>query len=332
METFRLSQKIKFFHCEICDYTCCEKQRYQRHCQTKKHIGNIGNQKTKLKKFDKQTDNICHVYDVENTINNEYHYDDGNIGNQKAKLKNNVIHSCFCGSTYSNRSGLWKHKKNCDFIKSNTCISNNDSNINNINDNEIIKDFMIIMKEVVKNGMTNTNSNNTNSNNTNNIHNTFNLKVYLNETCKNAINLSEFIQNIEPTIEELELTGREGYVKGITQIFSSRLDETKPEETPIQCSDSKREIFYVKENNVWNKEDEEKTLLTKALRQLSQKNIGAILRWKELNPDCTHSDSRKNDKFLKITCNSMPGSTEEECDNNYKKIISNIAKKTTIQK
>lgn len=308
METENSKKIVTKFKCLLCDYKCSLKHHYEQHCNSKKHLANIVNK-------------------IANSVNK----DDEKI-------------FCICGKEYKSRPGLWKHKKTCnkflEFTK-NSKNSNQNSNINNINDNvindkEIIKEFMDIIKEVVKNGIHSNNINTTNSHNTNNninnINNTFNLKVYLNETCKNAMNLSEFIQNIEPTIEELELTGREGYVKGITHIFSSRLDETKPEETPIHCTDGKREVFYVKENDIWNKEDEEKTLLTKALRQLSQKNIGAILRWKELYPDCTQSDSRKNDKFLKITCNSMPGSTEEECDNNYKKIISNIAKKTTIQK
>uniref|UniRef100_A0A6C0IR50 C2H2-type domain-containing protein n=1 Tax=viral metagenome TaxID=1070528 RepID=A0A6C0IR50_9ZZZZ len=282
-----------FFECKICDYICCLKQHYVQHCKSKKH-------------------NLL----ISNT-------------NYNNSIEKSVKHDCVCGKKYADRAGLWRHKKSCSIINPS---SKNNNNNNNSND-DTIKELVGLMKEMVKNGIySNNTTNNTNTNSHNNINNTFNLKVYLNETCKNAMNLSEFIENIEPTMEELELTGREGYVKGISHIFSTRLDETSSEESPIHCTDGKREVFYIKENNVWNKEDEEKTLLIKALRQLSQKNIGAILKWKNLHPDCTESDSRKNDKFLKITFNAMPGSTQEECDNNYKKIISNMAKKTIIQK
>ena len=219
---------------------------------------------------------------------------------------------------------------------------------NSEHDNEIItKDIMkfimsnniewqSIMKEVIKNGLLNnshnTNTNNSHNTNTNNINNTFNLQVYLNETCKNAMNLSEFIDMIKPTIEELELTGREGYVKGISHIVNTRLNGVKTEEKPIQCTDGKREILYIKENNVWNKEDKEKPLMIDAVKKVAHKNMCNILEWKKIYPDCTDYDSRKNDLYLNIVSNSMPGGTKEESDKNYEKIISNIAKKTVIDK
>jgi hypothetical protein len=192
-------------------------------------------------------------------------------------------------------------------------------------------DLNTIIKELIKNGITNTNTN-TNSYNTKNINNTFNLQVYLNETCKNAMNLSDFIETIKPTIEELELTGREGYVKGISHIVTTRLNDVKTEEKPIQCTDGKREVLYIKENNIWNKEAEEKPLLTKAIKQIAHKNMCNILEWQKNYPDCTHPDSRKNDLYLNIVSNSMSGGTKEESDKNYEKIISSVAKNTIIEK
>jgi hypothetical protein len=245
---------------------------------------------------------------------------------------------CKCGLKYANRSGLWKHKNNC-----NEYLVNNkkSDDIEEAKQYEIISqliqsnaEWQTIVKEILKNGINNTTNTNTNTNshNTNNINNTFNLQVYLNETCKNAMNLSEFIETIKPTIEELELTGREGYVKGISNIVTTRLNGVKKEEKPIQCTDGKREVLYIKENDIWNKEAEEKPLLTKAIKQVAHKNICNILEWTKQYPDCTHPDSRKNDLYLKIVSNSMSGGTKEESDKNYEKIISSVAKNTIIDK
>lgn len=259
---------------------------------------------------------------------------------------------CNCGKTYLDRTGLWRHKKKCNIsdINDKKIYKNLDNHINDavnevikeyINDkdnkqNELMmqliknqSDLQSVMKEIVKSGITR-NSHNTNTINSHN--KTFNLHMYLNETCKNAMNLSEFIQTIKPTLEELELTGKVGYAKGISHIFTSRLDVVNKEEKPIQCTDGKREVLYIKENNIWNKEDEEKTLLKNAIKMITHKNLCNISEWQKKYPDCTNSESRKNDTYLKIILNSMPGGTDEETVSNYEKIMSSVAKNTTIDK
>jgi hypothetical protein len=146
------------------------------------------------------------------------------------------------------------------------------------------------------------------------------------------MNLSEFIENIKPTIKELEVTGRDGYVKGISNIILSRLGDVDMTEKPIQCSDAKREVLYIKENDIWNKEAEEKPLLTDAIKKVTHRNLCNISEWQKLHPDCTDSESRKNDLYLKIVSNSISGGTKEESIENYDKIISSLAKNTVIQK
>uniref|UniRef100_A0A6C0ISD0 C2H2-type domain-containing protein n=1 Tax=viral metagenome TaxID=1070528 RepID=A0A6C0ISD0_9ZZZZ len=278
------------------------------------------------------------------------------IHNSEKILDVNQCNKCMfiCKS----RSGLWKHKQKCGQQKSKK----------NINDyinqavNEAFKDFIkevmqnkddkqyeimtqliqnqselqSVVKDIVKSGiMTNSHNTNTNTNtNTINSHNkTFNLQMYLNETCKDAMNLSEFVNNIVPTIEELEKTAREGYVKGVTSIVNTRLDEVDKNNQPIHCTDGKREILYIKENDIWNKEDgDDKPLLLRAIKSVARKNICNISEWIKLYPDCTQSDSRKNDMYLKIMLNAMSGGTEEECKTNYEKIVSAVAKHTIIEK
>jgi hypothetical protein len=339
METKKLSQKIKIIYCDICDYTCFDKQRYTRHCMTKKHIGNIGNKKTIEKTISTDINNNITKYHNDTKQTNNINIDDNENGNdwkQKTKpnIKNN--YSCYCGKVYANRSGIWKHKQIC-----NVTHYNNKEEETLVHNNDFMKfvtqhygDLNTIIKDLVKNGINTNNSHNTNtnSNNTNNINNTFNLQVYLNETCKNAMNLSEFIENIKPTIEELELTGREGYAKGISYIVNTRLNNVNTEEKPIQCADGKREVLYIKENNIWNKEYEEKPLLISAIKRVTHKNMCNILEWQKMHPGCTNSDSRKNDIYLNIVSNSMPGLSKEESDKNYEKIISSLAKNTIIEK
>jgi len=135
METLRLSPKIKYFYCEFCDYSCSEKQRYQRHCQSKNHFGNIVNASAKPEIIKTQNNKNYEHNDV--SINNNIidTYDDGNQGNASAKLNSKIEYSCCCGKIYANRSGLWKHKKICNVISINS-NNNSNSNINNITPTE----------------------------------------------------------------------------------------------------------------------------------------------------------------------------------------------------
>jgi hypothetical protein len=290
----------EIFICKPCNYETYRKNDYNKHINTDKHNNCI----SKLENCDKDI---------------------------IKKFKCNR-----CNKNYFHSSSLSKHKKQCyDKEESNDntnklilkIFEENSNLINKLaNDNTELHN---IIKEIVKSGIT-TNSHNTNTINSHN--KTFNLHMYLNETCKNAMNLSEFIETIKPTLEELELTGRVGYAKGISHIFTSRLDEVNKEEKPIQCTDGKREVLYIKENNIWNKEDEEKTLLKKAIKMITHKNLCNISEWQKMYPDCTNSESRKNDTYLKIIFNSMPGGTDEETVSNYEKIMSSVAKNTTIDK
>ena len=170
-------------------------------------------------------------------------------------------------------------------------------------------------------------------NNTNNSHNkTFNLNFFLNETCKNALNITEFVSSIKPTLEELEYTGRQGYVAGISNIILKKLNSLEEYIRPIHCCDLKREVLYIKDNNHWTKETEEKPILTKAIKTIANENIKNIQEWRELNPECTESDSQKNNLYLKIVSNSMSGLDKDETEKNTNKIISNVAKEVAILK
>lgn len=237
-------------------------------------------------------------------------------------------YNCECGKTYKYHSGLWRHKQ--------TCIKENEFGITEKELINILIEQNNKLMKVIENGTITTNNNNNshnNNNNTTNVDNkTFNLNFYLNETCKDAMNITDFVSSIKVSLEDLENTGRKGYIQGISNIILKNLKTIEPHFRPIHCSDSKREVFYIKSNNEWLKENETKPILTKAIKTIAGENIKQIKNWRDNNPGCTNADSNKNDLYLKIVSNSMNGLTEEESHNNINKIISNVAKEVTIDK
>jgi hypothetical protein len=236
--------------------------------------------------------------------------------------KNPRSYECICGKTYKDYSGLWRHKKKCP-EKIPISSTEKEKLLLKIieNNNEMITKMM----DIVKNGTHNTNCNNTTNK-------TFNLNLYLNETCKNAMNITDFVSSINLNLEDLENTGKNGYVEGISNIFVKNLNNIEHHMRPIHCSDQKREILYIKDNDKWEKECEDKPILTRAIKNVANENIKQISKWRNKNPDCDKSDSRNSDLYLKIVGNSMNGSTEEESRKNINKIISNVAKEVLINK
>ena len=283
----------KKYVCIICDFNSSNKKDYSRHLSTDKH--KKGKNGSKM------------------------------VVNDSSFTPENPIYKCECGKVYKYDSGYYRHKKKC----------SDNSNVNQIGltDKELIN---ILIKQnqklmnIVENGTNNTTTNNTNSNNTTN--NAFNLNFFLNETCKDAMNIGDFVSSIKVNLEELENTGRQGYIEGISNIILKRLNNLEQHFRPLHCSDSKREVFYIKDNDEWLKENENKPILTRAIKVIANENIKQIKCWRDKYPDCTDSDSKKNNLYLKIVSNSMNGSTQEEGNKNIDKIISNVAKEVIIDK
>jgi hypothetical protein len=252
----------------------------------------------------------------------------GNIG--VTECATSIILKCDkCCKEYKSRVGLWKHKKKCGVIVNETIdITDKQLIINLLQQNaELQKSLIELSKE-----KTITNNNTTNSTNTNSHNKTFNLQFFLNETCKDALNINDFVSSIRVQLTDLETTGRVGYVEGISKIVIRNLNNMEQYRRPMHCSDGKREIMYIKDNGEWTKEDTEKPLLTRAIKIIANENIKKISEWKHKNPDCTDSDSNKNNVYLNIVSNAMSGSSQEETNKNIEKIISNIVKETQIEK
>jgi hypothetical protein len=233
---------------------------------------------------------------------------------------------------------LFKHKKTCQnkinaFQK---YFSSNDELIQTIiKENNEVKQLLLEQNmkilDIAKNNtvINNTTNNNTTNNTTNN---NFNLQMFLNVQCKDALNISDFLDSLQVQIKDLEDTGRLGYVDGISKIFLNGLNNLNINSRPIHCSDLKRETIYIKDKDVWEKENSDRDKLKLAIKTITTKNIKQIPIWQKENPDCFDSCSKKNDQYLKIVSNAMNGLTKEETEKNYDRIISKLAKETVIKK
>jgi hypothetical protein len=317
METFgnqNSANSATIFHCEFCDYNTIRKCNYATHINSLKHQKNA-----KLETFGNQ-----------NSANSA----------NSAKNENKQFICNNCDKHFKYRSGLWKHKNKClaeEPISSNMITT--ELVLELIKDNKELQNIIVQQNNTINNIVDKfskneiTNNINTNSNNNTNSHNkAFNLNVFLNETCKEAINISDFVNSIKVSFEDLENTGRKGYIDGISNIITKNLKNLEEHNRPIHCSDFKREIIYIKDNNEWTKETDNKPILTKAIKVIANENIKQIKGWREKYPDCTEADSKKNNMYLKIVSNSMNGITEEEGQKNISKIITNVSKETIIQK
>ena len=184
--------------------------------------------------------------------------------------------------------------------------------------NEIKKKDEMITSMVEKIGNTTNNINNNN----------FNINMFLNDRCKNAINFSDFIERIEISHDDLENNAQLGFVQGMTKIITDHLNQLTLYERPIHCTDVKRETLYIKESDEWGK-DKSSEKLSNAIQEVSRKSIGSLLEWKQTNPEYENIDSDFSQKCVNIQVSSMAGSNK---DNYHNKIIHNIAKESKIEK
>ncbi len=334
MSTFITEKNSQFYSCEKCNYNTGYKNDYKRHLLTKKHL----NQQNSTENSQYNNLNyICQTCDFNTCNKNDYNR---HILTKKHKLKNNDISSfiCECGKTYKERTGLWKHKKLCTFIKEededkenneklNICIENkpNDKDdliVKLLQQNQDLQKSLIELSSKIQPNITNTNSHNK----------TFNLQFFLNETCKDALNINDFIDSINLQLNDLENTANEGYVNTISNIILRSLKELDINKRPIHCSDLKRETLYIKDNDIWEKENEEKLKIKKAIKDVSNKNISQIPKWIKEHPHFSECNHKDNDTYLNLIMGSMNGSTKEEQDDNINKIIKNLSKEVTIEK
>ena len=280
------------FLCEICDYSTCKQKDYNKHILTRKHLYRT---------------------------------------NLEQKIPKNPLFICNCGKSYTARNSLWYHKKKCKYlvesgnIEQNTIIKDEPTDykemvLHVLNDmkeqrkefiEELKKKDEIMMEMVGKVGTTNNN---------------LNINMFLNDRCKNAINFSDFIDNIQISQHDLENNAQLGFVNGITKILMDNLKQLTLYERPIHCTDIKRETLYIKDSDKWEKEESDKKL-EGGIQEVSRKSIGSLLKWKRENPEYENIDSEFSNKCIIMQQQSIAG---DKKDLYYSKVIHNIARENSI--
>jgi hypothetical protein len=301
-----LSQKMPIFECKFCDYNTCNKKDYNKHLLTIKHKKRISAK---------------------------------NHGLQVTESPQKSHYQCdACFKIYSSRNGLWLHKKKCENYKEDSPEEySNDVIIELLKQNQEFKDLIIDQnKQIVelagKVGNTINNTTNNTTNHTTNNNNNFNLQFFLNEQCKDALNIMEFISQLQIKLTDLDMVGRVGYSEGISKIFIRGLKELDVFKRPVHCSDLKRETLYVKDQNSWEKDNDDKKKMKTAIKYIAAKNFKQINDWQEENPESENTETQKHMEYQYILLNSMGGATDEEDEKIYNKIIKNVAKEVIIDK
>ena len=292
------------FVCEKCDYTTSRHSQWVRHISTSKH-----------KK--QQMQQVSNIFSVQKVPKSSKNLD------------------CECGKKYNDRTGLWRHKKQCIFVK--------ESHDNLVKETEDLKQEFLSMssselviqllkqnnelhQQLIDMSKEKSTIYNTINNNKVNIH------MYLNEQCKDALNMSEFVDSIKLQLSDLENTGRVGFVKGVSQIFTRELNNIDECRRPIHCTNLRNEIFYIKEDNQWTKDNENNEKFTSAIKQIAHKNFKQLPLWTANHPDYLDPSSKTNDTYNHMLCNIISGGTSEENKVNYSKIVKNVAKNIVLNK
>lgn len=233
-----------------------------------------------------------------------------------------------CNKIFCHQSSYCRHKKKCQEIAIPTHNEPSDKELIIL----LLKEHTKIVEqnsellEVIKNGTHNTNSHNTITNNK-----TFNLQFFLNETCKDAMNIMEFVDSIKLQLSDLENVGKLGYVEGISNIITTNLKAMDVTQRPIHCADKKREVIYVKDEDKWEKEGEDNQKIKRAIKRVVSKNQRLLPQFKEAHPDCVKASSKYSDQYNKIIVESCGGSGDNDNEKEAK-IIRNIAKNVIIEK
>jgi len=305
------------FNCESCHFKCSKQSNYNKHILTLKHLNRTN----------------PHFLEQNNAENIPSHY------------------TCKkCSKKYKARNSLWYHEQQC--VLSSTQIEKTtpmpvDDHMQMtlilelVKQNQEFKDLIIQQSnqmleqnktiiEVAKHSQINNNTiNNTNTNSNNK---TFNLQFFLNETCKDAMNMKDFIQSLEMSLPELEKMGELGFAEGMSRVFVNRLNSLDITKRPIHCSDVKREIIHIKDDNKWEMDNANLDRLRKIIKHLTHKNILRVDDWKKANQGCTEYNSRKNDQYLKLNIEAIGPVDDTEVKRDFGKIIRRVAESTTIDK
>ena len=331
----KMPKNAEKYYCKECDFKCSKLSNYNQHLSTRKHrmLTNVDKMLTSPAEKNATRIFVCEI----------------------------------CDKSYKHRQSLSFHKRNCIKIYENMKIlvnkveSHNSENecddkldditpsdFANVDSSDVVVKLLhknnklqetlikqqnqitqLIDKAGPTNNTTNHNINNTtnNNNNINNTTNNFNLRLFLNEQCKDALNIMDFIQSLQIEFSEMEYTGQHGFVEGLSNILTKAIENLDITKRPIHCTDVKRETLYIKDNETWNKESDDKNKMKTAIDRLKENNMAKMSEWIKANPGCHSYDNPKNDLFV-----NMISAHANENEKDVKKVIKSVAKSSTIPK
>lgn len=347
------------FSCQLCDFISSNKKDFKKHIHTQKHKAMIwqSNQgeKTQITQ-DHEISKIYHCVFCDFLTVNKKDYkkhlltQKHSIYEKKQKTLENptaLNHTCHCGKIYKDYSGLWKHNKKCTVPKTDTPLTT--AQLFTLY-SQTIKEIVVEQANALCKSLTSNNNNtatltNNTHNNTNNLDNnnnnsltnnhchnkTFNLQFFLNDTCKDAINMSDFIDSIQLQVNDFEEVGEKGFVNGISNIIINNLKAIDEHMRPVHCSDLKRESVYIKNNNQWTKDTNNNEGLRKVVKAVAYKNTRLSPAFKAKYPDYALSSSKSSDRYNKAMVESHGGTGDNE-EANVDKIMKRITKEILITK
>ena len=344
------------FRCDTCQFITSNKRDYQRHIASTKHAKRTETHAPGLILPHSEPITQEHLGDILPHLP-DFYPTGGQPGQLAFIFDKQIYKTCEkCGSKYQSKSGLWKHRKTCEGKPEQASPSSATTDIdfksmmmdmlkNNQEFQHKVFEMMCSQQSLVVNAAATAASaaataaaaasaapaNYTNSNNyngtTNSHNNTFNLQLFLNEQCKDAMNMSDFASSITLNVSDLDNFGKVGYVEGMSKLFIDTLRETDVCKRPIHCSDARRETLYVKDADKWEREGPENTTITNAVRVVEHKNIVLVNEWAKQNPRCEDSRTAENAQYINMSRAVLDGD-----DRNIAKVIKRVAKAVVIEK
>ena len=313
MFTKKSAKVRKEFVCINCNYNTCDKKDYNKHINTAKHKNNT-NVDIVLTNVEEKSANL-------NTNLNTNTYE--------------IV--CNCGKKYKSRQGLYAHRKKCDALENekltnstNSTNSTNTSNTSNnqltltndliiklLNDNKEMREIIIKQQDQISELLPKIGNNFITNNNNNN---KFNIQVFLNERCKDAINMSDFIKSIQVSLQQLDYTKQNGIVNGLSNVIIENMNKLGLYQRPIHCTDIKRESLYIKDDDNWEK-DVNKEKIRKAIKDVSTKQFCALSKWTKENPDFQNNESKQN--YYTHTLVAIANNKEQNEEKIIKKLCNN---------
>ena len=310
MAIAKIAKNRKIYRCETCDYSTYNLYDFNKHNQTKKHSQSG---------LSMAIDSLAMDCDK--------------------KIANSFFSCPTCNKIYKDNSGLWKHKKRCDSYNYSSSeelpkISNQitpELVLSVLEHNKELTNLVVEQNKTIMELAKTGHGNNISNNNINSNNKTFNLQLFLNETCKDAMNITDFVDSLKLQLSDLENVGKLGFVEGISSIIVKNLQALDVHKRPVHCADKKREVLYIKDEDKWEKEDEEKNKIRKVIKKVANKNQRLLSKYKEEHPGCNYSESKYSDQYSKIVIEAM-GGTGGDDSQKEDKIIQKIAKEVVIDK